>query len=89
MECGRWGRVVSEEWVGTRPALLASLTQRHAVEGDASQRHAREEPEGTVDGEAGSEGCAGSRHGCLQVVQDQQLAAAQPVAGREGQQQGS
>lgn len=53
-----WG--VREEWVGSCPALPASLTQCHAVEGDASQRHAGEEPEGTVDGEVGSEGGAGS-----------------------------
>lgn len=53
-----WG--VREEWVGTRPALLASLTQCHAVEGDASQRHAGEEPEGAVDGEVGSKGRTGS-----------------------------
>lgn len=54
------GLGVREEWVGARPALPASLTQCHAVESDASQRHAGEEPEGTVDGEVGSEGCAGS-----------------------------
>lgn len=76
--------------VGARPALPAPLTQCYAVEDDASYRHAREEPEGTVDGEVGSEGSTGSRHSCLQVVEDEHLPAAQPVRGegRGGLQQG-
>lgn len=57
---GLQGWVVGREWVGACPALPASLTQCHAVEGNASQRHAREEPEGAVDGEVGSKGGAGS-----------------------------
>lgn len=52
---GRVGRGMRLEGIwteGNGPGRI--LTQCHAVEGDASHRHAREEPEGTVETKLGA-----------------------------------